>query len=434
MRPHPDVDLLALHALGEPVLDDAAHQHVAGCARCAAVVAEPGGHRPHRARPRGAGPAARWRPSPCPRTCGRASPPSWVSTRPSGPRSVGPSSLRPRGRGDDRATCPRSPPARPGPDPPRPPTRRRPDRRPGGRPGHRRGSPAGPCPGPDRSARPRVVDLAARRPAGPGCACSPSPPPASSSARPAPRSSCPASRRRRRPRAGPVLAAADLEAFGAGEGTDVPARRASRPGRPTGPARPRPTTASSRCGSTSCPTPGDGFFEAWLIDPDTGAMVSLGPVPTGRPGEVTAELPVPRGPGRGRLRPGGRVRRAARRRPHALRASASSAAPSAPETAAGRRRDGAATRRPPGGEPGRGGPILVRMAARSRPGPPGRDDRGRRQPRRAGRHRRHRRPRAAHRLRARLPHLARVRARLVHARPSSRSWASTRPSSSATAR
>ncbi len=43
------------------------------------------------------------------------------------------------------------------------------------------------------------------------------------------------------------------------------------------------------------PDTGEGFFEAWLIDPATGAMVSLGPVPTAAPGQVTAELPVPRG-------------------------------------------------------------------------------------------------------------------------------------------
>jgi len=43
------------------------------------------------------------------------------------------------------------------------------------------------------------------------------------------------------------------------------------------------------------PDTGEGFFEAWLIDADTGAMVSLGPVRTLGQGEVTAELAVPRG-------------------------------------------------------------------------------------------------------------------------------------------
>ena len=40
MRPHPDVDLLALHALGEPVLDAPAAAHLVGCDSCTQTVQE----------------------------------------------------------------------------------------------------------------------------------------------------------------------------------------------------------------------------------------------------------------------------------------------------------------------------------------------------------------------------------------------------------
>jgi hypothetical protein len=88
-----------------------------------------------------------------------------------------------------------------------------------------------------------------------------------------------------------VIAAAELEAFGAGEGTDVQgsARLAGLQDADGGDDR------VLQVWLDELPDTGEGFFEAWLIDADTGAMVSLGPVRTRGPGEVTAELAVPRG-------------------------------------------------------------------------------------------------------------------------------------------
>lgn len=43
------------------------------------------------------------------------------------------------------------------------------------------------------------------------------------------------------------------------------------------------------------PDHGDDSIETWLIAPGTGAMVSLGPVPTQGLGAATVELTVPRG-------------------------------------------------------------------------------------------------------------------------------------------
>jgi hypothetical protein len=87
-----------------------------------------------------------------------------------------------------------------------------------------------------------------------------------------------------------VLAAAELEAFDAGEGTAVQgsAQLAAVDGAGSG-------DRVLQVRVDDLPDTGDGFFEAWLIDPDTGALVSLGPVRTGDPGRVTAELAVPRG-------------------------------------------------------------------------------------------------------------------------------------------
>ncbi|MFC5379595.1 anti-sigma factor domain-containing protein [Aquipuribacter nitratireducens] len=85
-----------------------------------------------------------------------------------------------------------------------------------------------------------------------------------------------------------VLAAADLEEFGAGAGSG--AAGLARLVQPTG--APGPVLQVWLDG---LPDTGDDFLEAWLIDPDTGAMVSLGPVVPQQPGDATADLTVPSG-------------------------------------------------------------------------------------------------------------------------------------------
>ncbi len=268
MRPHPDLDLLALHALGEPVLDDGARQHVAGCSRCTATVADLGATvRTVR------GPStedARAVPVPAHVWQGIS---SELGLDPSvRPASVGPSSLR-RQQVGAQGTAGRAAEA------------------PTGGAAAVRPPAAGPAP-----ADPGATSLAAvrrRRASGPlrllavaaaGLAVG-----AAGTALVVPRLADEA------PAEPVVLAAADLEAFGAGEGTDVSgsARLAVAADAPAaaGPADDRVL----QVWLDELPDGGDGFLEAWLIDPETGAMVSLGPVRTDGPGQVTAELAVPRG-------------------------------------------------------------------------------------------------------------------------------------------
>ena len=89
-----------------------------------------------------------------------------------------------------------------------------------------------------------------------------------------------------------VLAAAELQAFGAGEGTDAGgwARLAG-----TGDDGGRVLQVRL----DDLPAMDDEYVEAWLIDPGTGEMVSLGPVDASGAGEgtgaLTADLTVPRG-------------------------------------------------------------------------------------------------------------------------------------------
>ncbi len=96
MQPHPDEDLLALHALGEPVLDEAQREHLTRCQACAVTVAglvgvvdsvRGPGHDPHQVAAE-AVPAYVWQ--------GIS---DELGLDPSvRPASVGPSSLRPRNR------------------------------------------------------------------------------------------------------------------------------------------------------------------------------------------------------------------------------------------------------------------------------------------------------------------------------------------------
>jgi hypothetical protein len=280
VRPHPDVDLLALHALGEPVLDPAAHTHVADCGRCRTTVEEltatvdtvrgPAAHAPVDVAPV---PAHVWQ--------GIA---DELGLDPAvRPASVGPSSVRhahpaPTGR----VPLP-SGPAREHEQPtatPRP----------------------GPAPGRDRSDHltgvPDIAALTARTPRG------------RAGRRGTGRLLAVAAAGVVVGAAGTalvtglaglggtdgsdaepqLLAAADLEAFGAGEGTAVAgsARLAT-----TG--QDDPDERVLQVWLDGLPDTGDDFLEAWLIDPETGAMVSLGPVDAPAAGAVTVELSVPRG-------------------------------------------------------------------------------------------------------------------------------------------
>ncbi|MFC3687552.1 hypothetical protein [Aquipuribacter hungaricus] len=285
MRPHPDVDLLALHALGEHVLDPAGLDHVAGCEGCrqtvadlAATVRSARGPEGAAAPQRVAVPAHVWQ--------GIS---AELGVDPAvRPPSVGPSSLRSRPAAGSLdgvagaaavagAAGPTSvvPPAVP--QPARPTTGvASPEASVVGLVPRRRRAPAA-----------RLLAVAAA-----GLAVG-----ATGAAVLLPRLLDDPSGTTPEPA---VLAAADLVAFGAGEGTDVSgsARLAEVPRAGTPATDGGPADGGDRVLQVwldELPDTGDGFFEAWLIDPDSGAMVSLGPVPTGAPGEVTAELAVPRG-------------------------------------------------------------------------------------------------------------------------------------------
>jgi hypothetical protein len=297
VRPHPDVDLLALHALGEPVLGEDGTAHVAGCVECARTVADltstvttirgtaPGTTEP-------VDPALVAAPVPAHVWQGIADELGLdPATRPA---SVGPSSLR-------RATQPPAPLV---------PT------------------PAVAAASATTATTPTTAHLsgAAHRAVEPqqGAATTHGARPPHDDRRPSGADELSAARdARRRPSAGrllavaaagvavgvagaavvaslvddggspaepELLAAADLEAFGAGEGTSVAgsARLAALPAEDGGEDR------VLQVWLDGLPDTGDDFLEAWLIDPDTGAMVSLGVV-AAEPGAATVELAVPRG-------------------------------------------------------------------------------------------------------------------------------------------
>ncbi len=276
MRPHPDLDLLALHALGEPVLgaDDLAH--LAGCARCrtsadelAATVAVVRGPRLDDA-PGVRVPAQVWQgiaaeldidPGVRPAAVG----PSGVGARRAG---AGARSGQPVGVGRQ---APRE--------------------------GHvatvgvTPATPDGPDDG-DATTLPAPLSLVRRRPGaasmrllaaaaaglavgGAGTVLLLQQLDEDSSAAPA------------------VLAAADLDAFGAGEGTDV-----TGSARLAGPATGVEQAAAGRVLELSLadlPDTGGDYLEVWLIDAATGGMVSLGPLIPQTPGGATASLGVPAG-------------------------------------------------------------------------------------------------------------------------------------------
>jgi hypothetical protein len=94
-----------------------------------------------------------------------------------------------------------------------------------------------------------------------------------------------------------VLAAADLAEFGAGEGTGVhgSARLVAAPA----PAVDEDAGLGGRTllqlELAGLPDTDDDFLEAWLIDADSGAMVSLGPLPRAGADSTTVDLFVPDG-------------------------------------------------------------------------------------------------------------------------------------------
>ncbi|MGJ7442829.1 anti-sigma factor [Aquipuribacter sp. MA13-6] len=293
MRPHPDVDLLALHALGEPVLDAGSQSHLATCQTCASTVRELShtvrtvrgdrhepltAERVERARGAGTVPAHVWQ--------GIASELGLdASVRPA---SIGPS-IVPAATGRTPAT--RVPAPHPGPsrsgDAQRPDdTRQAPD-------GRRGASPAtsSPAPGPGwagerptrRPGLRRAAPLLAVAAAGLAVGVAGSAVVAALDPDDAPTDA-------------QVLAAADLEAFGRVAGTSVSgaARLEARPTDVVGVDG--QVTRVLQVWLDELPDTGaDGFLEAWLIDPDTGAMVSLGPVDTGGGRTVTVDLTVPAG-------------------------------------------------------------------------------------------------------------------------------------------
>ena len=264
MRLHPDVDLLALHALGEPVLDGPALEHVSACSGCTATVVELA-ETVRTAR----GPATHdVRAVPVPANVWQAIAAELELDPAVRPASVGPYRLRP-------------------------PTGR--DALPGtvqvdGTPvdgvaadaTHGPVAVIAPTPGRRRRMHARTGDMRILAVAAAGLLVG-----AAGTALVVPRLSgadAPTSA---------VLAAADLEAFGAGEGTDVAG--SARLAAIGGPAEVGTHDQVLQVWLDDMPDTGDGFFEAWLIDPDTGAMVSLGPVRTDVPGGVATELTVPRG-------------------------------------------------------------------------------------------------------------------------------------------
>ncbi|WP_336921145.1 anti-sigma factor [Aquipuribacter sp. SD81] len=93
------------------------------------------------------------------------------------------------------------------------------------------------------------------------------------------------------------LAAADLVEFGSGEGTGANGSAvlvaAAAPAVDDGAGLGERTLLQVQL--DGLPDTGQDFLEAWLIDADSGAMVSLGPVPLATAGSATADLFVPPG-------------------------------------------------------------------------------------------------------------------------------------------
>jgi len=262
VRPHPDVDLLALHALGEPVLDSPSLEHVSACPGCTATVVElTGTVRTVR------GPATRdVRAVPVPAHVWQAIAAELGLDPAVRPASIGPSRLRPPSGSDARPGTVEAVAA------PADVVAARADvvAARAALAAHRR-------PRVDRRAvGVRVLAVAAAGLAVGAAGTALVVPRLTGTDAPAPA----------------VLAAADLEAFGAGEGTGV-AGSASLAA--VDPAQVGADDRVLQVRLDDMPDSDDGFFEAWLIDPDTGAMVSLGPVRTDVPGAVAAELTVPRG-------------------------------------------------------------------------------------------------------------------------------------------
>ena len=274
MRPHPDVDLLALQALGESALDPEAVSHVASCGRCSTTMAELGRtvstvrgprHDPLAGAAGVAVPAHVWQ--------GIA---AELDIDPSvRPASIGPSIVPSTARAAGAGATP----AAAGAGTSAPPV--------GGphvRPDSGRSSDSGR--GTDWAMPPaRSARRARRRGVGPLLAVA-----AGGLVVGAAGTAVVTALQDGGEPAGPqVLAAAELAAFGDGEGTGV-----------AGSARLAGPVDDSAGGDrvlqvwlSDLPDTGDDFLEAWLIDPETGAMVSLGPVSTDERGSVTAELTVP---------------------------------------------------------------------------------------------------------------------------------------------
>lgn len=251
MRPHPDIDLLALHALGESVLGDQDTAHVGGCVRCSSTVED-------LMRTVAAARVAATDLAPDPATSSDPVP-AHVWQGIAGELGIDPA-IRPASVGPS--------PVRPVPAPGAVPSQ-------------------GAVPTPsesDAAARPsprrrrtgaRLLGVAAAGlVVGVGGTALVSALSGNDDPRPEPQ----------------LLAAADLQAYGAGEGTAVTgsARLAGLPSAPD-------SERVLQVWLDGVPDTGEDFLEAWLIDPASGAMVSLGPVSTEDGGAVTVELSVPRG-------------------------------------------------------------------------------------------------------------------------------------------
>lgn len=286
MRSHPDPDLLALHSLGEAVLDGASLDHLGSCGSCGSTVAELA-HTVRTVRgPRDvdltpgvpseravAVPAHVWQgiaaeldldPAVRPASVGPSGVPPLRRVGVDATDRADPADERPATGSDRRALTPALPGAAGATD--------LGPRRSDGRPARRGGL---------RRAAPLLAVAAAGLAVGvAGTAVVASLSSEDDGQEPT------------------VLAAADLEAFGAGEGTAVTgsARLASVPEDEGDSTSPTGDGRVLQVWLDDLPDTGrDGFLEAWLIDPATGSMVSLGPVDARGDGAVTVDLFVPPG-------------------------------------------------------------------------------------------------------------------------------------------
>lgn len=279
MRPHPDADQLALAALGEDALSPDEQAHVTGCGRCSRTVVELAdtvrvarGPRTDDVSPVPV-PAHVWQgiagelgvdPSVRPASVG----PSVVRSTPGAARHEVPAPVRP-------TAVPALPAGGAGPV----------------------GAPAQDLPRALRAHRVVQVRLLAVAAAGLVVGAAGAAAVASWTSEDAPPVAAPTGAPTAAPTGAPsvperaVVAATDLVAFGAGEDTGVSGAARLEVLDGTGTAADRVLLVEL----DALPDTGDDFLEAWLIDADTGAMVSLGPVPGGAPGAAAAVLTVPRG-------------------------------------------------------------------------------------------------------------------------------------------